>query len=154
MKQLIMTAALVLCTTAASWAQMIDYHWDTHGVGFSIPRDFSVTNNDSEEFSAENTKIFLTIAPVQDGDITKDNLADVVVAMASGLEYDEVSEADEAEVDDFTGYYVLGKKDGVNAVVMALLDTESSTNLLVVIVYADGMENKAVEIANSFYAYD
>jgi hypothetical protein len=37
---------------------------------------------------------------------------------------------------------------------MALLDKESSTNLLVVIVYADDYEDQAVEMAASFYAYD
>jgi len=34
------------------------------------------------------------------------------------------------------------------------LDTESSTNLLVVIVFANGFEKAAENIANSFQAYD
>ncbi|HNE29895.1 MAG TPA: hypothetical protein PLW66_12040, partial [Saprospiraceae bacterium] len=74
--------------------------------------------------------------------------------LAVEMEYDSVEAADEADVDDFTGYYVKGTKEGVNALVMGLLDRESSTNLLVIIAYMDGYEGKAIEIANSFYAYD
>jgi hypothetical protein len=37
---------------------------------------------------------------------------------------------------------------------MAMMDTESSTNLLVVIVYADNQQRAALKIANSFFAYD
>ena len=154
MKKLLLSAALLIAASAGAFAQMIDYHWDTHGVGFSIPRDFSVSTNNAEEFSADNGNLFLTILPFQDENVTKDNLADAVIAMATELDYDSIEEADAADVDDFTGYYVKGTKEGVNAVVMALLDSESSTNLLVVIAYMDGMEKKAVEIANSFYAYD
>ena len=154
MRIFFLATALLLSVSATSFAQMIDYHWDTHGVGFSIPRDFGVQTNNSEEFTADNGQIFLSIAPVQDETITRDNLAEVVVAMATAMTYDSIEEAAEADVDDFTGYYVKGTKDGVNAVVMALLDSESSTNLIVVIAYADGMEAKAIEIANSFYAYD
>jgi len=35
-----------------------------------------------------------------------------------------------------------------------LLDSQSSTNLLVAIVYDDNSMNKAVDMANSFFAYD
>lgn len=154
MRKLFFAIALLLSGAATSFSQTIDYHWDTHGVGFAIPRDFSIQTNNAEEFTADNGAIFLSIAPVQDETITKDNLAEVVVAMATEMSYDSIEEADEADVDDFTGYYVKGTKDGVNAIVMALLDSQSSTNLLVVIAYADGMEAKALAIANSFYAYD
>jgi hypothetical protein len=74
--------------------------------------------------------------------------------MAKELEYDVVDNADEAEMQDLVGYYVMGKKDGVNALLMALMDTESSTNLLVVIVYDDRSERAALKVANSFFAYD
>ncbi len=135
-------------------AQMTDMHWDTHGVGFKVPSDVRITTNNAEEYTAENANVFLTISPVQDGDLNEEHMADLTVEMAKGLGYDTVEEGDAIEIDDFTGYYVKGTKEGVNAVVMALLDKESSTNLLVVVVYNDGFEAKAVEILASFYAYD
>ncbi len=131
-----------------------DMEWDTHGVGFTVPDNFKIETNNAEEFTAGNDELFLSILPIQDKTLTKDDLADAVVEMAKGLNYDRIQEGDEIDVDDFTGYYVKGRKDGVNAVFMALLDKESSTNLLVVIVYADDYEDDAVDIASSFYAYD
>lgn len=128
--------------------------WDTHGVGFSVPNNFKIETNNAEEFTASNDNLYLSILPIQDETITKDDLSDAVDAFAKELKYDRVQEGDEIDIDDFTGYYIKGRKDGANAVLLALLDKESSTNLLVVIVYADGYENNAIKIAKSFYAYD
>jgi len=149
----ILALTLTLLSFTAVQAQT-EMRWDTHGVGFTVPSNFKIEANNGEEYTASNDNLFLSITPIQDENITKDHLADAVVEMAKGLEYDIVEEADEADVDDFTGYYVKGRKDGVNAILMALLDSNSSTNLLVVIVYDDNSLNKAVDIANSFFAYD
>ena len=131
-----------------------DMEWDTHGVGFTVPDNFVIETNNAEEFTADNGKLFLSILPFQDETVTKDDLADVVDEFAKELQYDRIHEGDEIEIDDFTGYYIKGRKDGTNAVLLALLDKESSTNLLVVIVYKDGYEDAAIDIASSFYAYD
>ena len=128
--------------------------WDTHGVGFTVPDDFEIETNNADEFTANNDDLYLSILPIQDETITKDDLADAVNAFAKKLKYDRIQEGDEIEIDDFTGYYIKGRKDGANAVLLALLDKESSTNLLVVIVYTDDYEDDAVDIAKSFYAYD
>jgi hypothetical protein len=148
-----LTALCGLLATTTLFAQT-DMVWDLHGVGFKVPDDFKIETNNSEEFSAGNDYLHLLIAPIQDAEITKDDLAEAVLVMATEMGYDSVDEGDRLDIDDFTGYYVKGTKDGMNAVVMALLDRESSTNLLVVIVYHDDYEDEAVEIAGSFYAYD
>lgn len=131
-----------------------EMRWDTHGVGFTVPDDFKVSANNAEEYTASNDNLVLSIAPIQDENITKESLSQVVLAMASEMKYDALEEADEINIDDFTGYYIKGKKDGVNAVVIAMLDKESSTNLLVVIAYDDDYFDEAVAIARSFVAYD
>ncbi len=131
-----------------------EMRWDTHGVGFIVPENFKIETNNAEEYTASNDNLFLSIIPIQDENLTTDHLAEAVVEMAKELEYDVVDVADEATMQDFTGYYVIGQKDGVNALLMAMMDTESSTNLLVVIVYADNSERMALKIANSFFAYD
>ncbi len=155
MKSLLFAATAFLCFAATNLsAQMTDMHWDTHGVGFKVPNDFAIEANNAEEFSASNDNLFLSIVPVQDLEVNDDDLAEAVVEMAKGLEYDDIEEGESIEVDDFTGYYIKGRKDGVNAIVMAVLDKQSSTNLLVVIVYVDGYEKQAVNIAASLYAYD
>lgn len=131
-----------------------DMVWDAYGVGFSVPKDFVEETNNREEFSAGNDNVFMTIMPLADETITDDDLADAVVLMAEEMEYDRIQEGDEIDIDDFTGYYVKGKKDGANAILMALLDKESSTNLFVAIVYVNGYEDAAIDMAASFYAYD
>jgi len=155
MRLLLSTTVAILCLAATNLsAQMTDMHWDTHGVGFKVPSDFVLETNNAEEFTASNDNLFLTIVPIQDEDVNDDDLAEAVVEMAKGLEYDDIEEAEAIDVNDFTGYYIKGRKDGTNAVVMAVLDKKSSTNLLVVIVYVDGYEDQAVNIAASLYAYD
>jgi hypothetical protein len=132
----------------------VEMRWDTHGVGFTVPNNFKIETNNAEEYTASNDELFLSIIPIQDENLTKEHLAEAVVEMAKELEYDVVDVADEATMQDLTGYYVIGQKDGVNALLMAMMDTESSTNLLVVIVYADNQQRAALKIANSFFAYD
>jgi hypothetical protein len=150
--QLFFAFSLFLMTTTIH--AQTDMIWDTHGVGFTVPDDFKIEENNAEEFTASNDYMFLSILPIQDEWVTEDDLADAVVEMAEGMEYDRIQEGDAIEIDDFTGYYIKGRKDGVNAVFFAMLDKESSTNLLLVIVYADEYEDDAVDIAVSFYAYD
>ncbi|MEK7257456.1 MAG: hypothetical protein AAB316_22060 [Bacteroidota bacterium] len=148
------TFSLALTLLATLVFAQKEMHWDTHGVGFSVPSNFKEETNNAEEYTASNDNLFLSIFPIQDETLTEGDLAQAVIEMATGLEYDLVDEVDQIEIDDFTGYYVSGKKDGVSAVLMALMDVESSTNLLVVIVYNDDYFDEAVDMAGSFFAYD
>lgn len=148
------TFSLALTLFATLVFAQKEMHWDTHGVGFSVPANFKEETNNAEEYTASNDNLFLSIIPIQDETLDEGDLAAAVIDMAKGLEYDVVEEVDEIELNGLYGYYVSGRKDGVNAVLMALLDAESSTNLLVVIVYNDGYFDEAVEMAGSFFAYD
>jgi hypothetical protein len=144
----------LLLTAGFSFAQTTDMVWDTHGIGFKVPSNFKIETNNSEEFSAGNDELALIIAPIQDETIAEADLAEAVLDMAKELEYSALTDADEIKVDDFVGYYIEGQKDGVHAVVLALLDTESSTNLLMVLTYTDDTRDEAIRIVQSFYAYD
>ncbi|MDO8366278.1 MAG: hypothetical protein Q7T20_05730 [Saprospiraceae bacterium] len=147
-------ALFLLSIASTHLVAQTEMRWDTHGVGFTVPDDFKVSTNDAEEYTAANDHLMLTIAPIQDEEITQENLAEAVLAMATAMEYESLDEADKIDVHDFTGYYIKGTRDGINAVVIALLDKESSTNLLVVIAYDDDYFDEAVAIASSFFAYD
>ncbi|HMG15497.1 MAG TPA: hypothetical protein VK590_08630 [Saprospiraceae bacterium] len=131
-----------------------EYKWDSHGIGFKAASDMKVTVNKADEFEATNEKITLDIFPWQDENVNKDDLADGIISIAKELKFDNVHDADAMEIDDFQGYYVLGTKDGVEALIMILLDKESSTNMIVTIVYEKGNQDAAIKIADSFYAYD
>ncbi len=131
----------------------VDMVWETHRVGFKVPRGFKVDTNNYEEFSAGNDNVYLTIAPIQDENITTDDLVGVVDAMVKEMDYDLLTDGDAVEVNNFTGYYARGSKDGASALVMALLDPESATNLIVVVIYAGDYEDAALTAINSFYSY-
>jgi hypothetical protein len=154
MKNYRLPLLLLLLVAHQALSAQTKMRWDKHGVGFTVPSNFKVETNNAEEYTASNDNLYLSIAPIQDENLTKEHLADAVIAMAKEMKYDVVKDADKIDIDDFTGYYVEGRKSGANAVMMALMDTKSSTNLLVVIVYADGFEKAAVNIAKSFFAYD
>jgi len=132
-----------------------DWRWNQHGVGFSAPANLRITTNNASEFTAESSDLILSIYVEQDGEVNADGLAEALVAAAEELEYDEITDVDELEIDDFTGYYVEGTKDGVGALIITLLDKKSATNLVIVLAYTtDTARDKAIDIADSFYAFD
>lgn len=132
-----------------------DWRWNQHGVGFSAPSNLRITTNTASEFTAEGSDLILSIYVEQDGEVTADGLAEALVAAAEELDYDEITDVDELEIDDFTGYYVEGTKDDVGALIITLLDKQSATNLVIVLAYTtDAARDKAIDIADSFYAFD
>ncbi len=156
MKQpLQLTLVLFLAFIVQTVSAQKDWRWEQHGVGFSAPANMRITTNNASEFTAEGSDLLLSIYVEQDGEVTKETLAEALVAAAKELQYDEISDADELEIDDFEGYYVEGTKDGVGAFIITLLDKKSSTNLVVIIAFtSDGARDKAIDIADSFYAFD
>ncbi|MBN8684742.1 MAG: hypothetical protein J0L99_18975 [Chitinophagales bacterium] len=151
-KMALFVALSLLVNTA--FAQQ-DWRWDTHGVGFSAPSNLRVTTNNASEFVAEGRDLVLSIYAEQDGEVSEETLAEALVAAAEELEYDNITAADELSIDDFVGYFVEGTKDGVGALIITLLDKKSSTNLVVVMAYTtEAARQKAIEIGDSFYAFD
>ncbi len=145
--------ALLFLSVAPLQAQT-DMIWDEYGLGFTLAKGMNITENDGETFTAEQNDLFLTIVPIKDRSVTETDLADVVVTMAEEMEYDQLTDADELELNDLYGYYVEGSKDGAKAVVIALMDVESANNYLAVIVYTPASRDRAIKLARSFYAYD
>ena len=138
---------------ATAFAQ-VDYHWDAHGIGFSIPSNFKVLNNNAELFEAENANLHLTINPFQDESLTMENLASEIIKSAKELGFQGGAEIDEIKIDDFEGYYAEGTLEGQGAFFAILLDTKSSTNMVITLVYDDKSVDQAIKLLKSFYAYD
>ncbi len=156
MRKLFKLAILMafICLSNTAFAQK-DWQWADHGVGFSAPANLRVTTNNASEFSAEGSDLFITIHVEQNGEVNEDNLAEALVAAAEAMEYDNITAVDALEIHDFTGYFVEGTKEGVGALIITLLDKKSSTNLVIVMVYtSDAAHAKAIDIGNSFYAFD
>ena len=145
--------ACVLLTNTA-FAQK-DWRWDNHGVGFSAPSNLAVSTNNAQEFVAESSDLLLSIYAEQDAEVTEEHLAEALIAIATEMEYDNITAADELQIQDFKGFFVEGTKDGIGAFILTLLDHRSNTNLVVVIAYtSDAARKKALALGDSFYAYD
>lgn len=154
-KRVVFVLALLMSAAISFQAQaQEEWVWDEYGIGFTLAEGMKVTQNDGETFTAERSNLFLTMAPIVDAEINEDDLAEAVIAMAVEMEYDDIEDADELELGDLVGYYVEGTKDGAGAFVIALLDAESASNYLVIIVFDDDSRDEAMEIALSLYAYD
>ncbi len=152
MKRLLQTLFFLCCSFGLS--AQVDMIWDDYGLGFTLPRGMAITENDGDTFSAESEDLYLTILPIHDQTITEADLADAVIAMATEMEYDDLTDADDLELNDLYGYYVEGRKDGALAFVIALMDTQSANNYLGVIVFTPERREQAIRLARSFFAYE
>lgn len=150
MRNLLLLAFLLIAGSA--FAQ--DMIWDDYGIGFKLPPGMKVTENDGESFTAEGNGLVLMLQPVKDRTVTEEDLAQAALTMAVEAGYKAVSDADELELDDLYGYYIEGEMDGAKAFVIAMMDTLSANNYLAIILFNDRSRNPAVDLANSFYAYD
>jgi len=131
-----------------------EMQWDSYGLGFTLERGMRIVTNNGEEFTAERKELYITIHPLTDEYVTEDHLVDAVVAMAEEMEYDDISDADVLELDDLFGVYIEGKTNGTSSFVIALMDTESAQNYIVIVIFTDEYRDAAIEMIHSFYPYD
>lgn len=154
------TSLLFLVNTAFS--QNRAFQWDIHGIGFEVASDFTVLENEYSLFTAMSSDgaLIISISPWQDANLTLNNIADgtysAANSMLGGIEF---MGGDMMSVDYFKGYYmVAGVKDPEipqhYAVIAILMDTLSSTNFAVAILYDKVNEQEAFNMLFSFYAYD
>lgn len=131
-----------------------EMQWDSYGLGFTLERGMRIVTNNGEEFTAERRELYITIHPLTNEYVTEDDLIDAVITMAQEMEYDDISDADVLELEDLLGVYIEGKTDGTSSFVIALMDTESDQNYIVIVIFEDSYRDKAIEMVHSFYPYD
>jgi hypothetical protein len=148
---LLIAGLLLINNLAYSQTEMV---WDSYGLGFTLAKGMRITQNDGETFSAEKPNLFLTIQPVKNMEVTVEHLAEAVIEMATAMEYESISDADELELNDLYGFYVEGTSDGASSFVVAMMDVESHNNYLAVVVFTPETRDAAIELIISFFAYD
>lgn len=149
----LLTFGFVLASIPLAVGQT-DMQWDSYGLGFTLERGMRITTNDGEEFTAERQELFITIHPLTNEYVTEDDLIDAVIMMAKDMEYDDISDADVLELDDLIGVYIEGKTEGTSSFVIALMDTESAQNYIVIVLFEDNFRDEAIDMILSFYPYD
>lgn len=131
-----------------------DMQWDSYGLGFTLEKGMRILTNNGEEFTAERQELYLTIHPLTNEYVTEDDLIDAVITMAQEMDYDDISDADVLELSDLLGVYIEGKTNGTSSFVIALMDTESAQNYIVIVIFEDSYRDKAIRMVHSFYPYD
>ncbi|MCB0551909.1 MAG: hypothetical protein KDD02_00045 [Phaeodactylibacter sp.] len=142
--------AAIIPSTLSAQTQMV---WDDWGLGFTLAPGMRITENNGETFSAERDDLHLSITPVEDAWAYEEDLANAVLIMMDAMEFERITDADEMQLNDLYGYFIEGQSQGVQAVVMALMDTASHRNFLVTMVYLPESRNQAINLFKSMYAY-
>ncbi len=138
------------------------FEWDYHGIGFEVASDFNVQVNNESEFTAVSSDgiIAVSLIPWADANVNFDHLAEATIEMAEELAtFDHAAvDGDEIDLGDLKGYFIVAATDDYGSydflLLSLLLDTESSTNLVVAIGFMDGNEDEAIDILASIYPYD
>ena len=127
--------------------------WDEEGLGFKLESGMVVTENDGEVYSAESDELHLNILPSLDTSIKYGDLRDFKVNMANELQQEKLSDAGDLSLGDLYGYYIEGEKEGVKAVIAAMMYDQSAGNYIVVGINLRKVRNKAIQLAQRFYAW-
>jgi hypothetical protein len=129
-----------------------DYTWETYGLSFTVPAGFSETANTDEKFEGTSDKAqihLFGIYPINDVNLTEENLEEALIAMAaeSGM---DVQEAAEIEFNGFSGMYAEGEIEGVPTFFACMLDPNGELNFIVTIVHNNA--DAAIKIMKSITA--
>ncbi len=125
----------VLCNFSASAQE--EYTWDDYGLKFSVPSDFKESTSDGEKFegSSNRGKIYLFgLYPIKDENITNDNLAEAVNAMAKESKM-KVTDAHEIDFNGFEGYCAEGTIEGKPAFFACMLDPNGDLNFIITLLH-------------------
>jgi hypothetical protein len=127
------------------------YVWDKYRIQVTVPDDFRITKNTSEDFEMEGVGMDLGIH-IFEGDITLEDLEEATVAGAEALNLTEIDQAHATKINQLDGFYVEGYLEGHRVMFAGLMDKRTQTNLFVAISFADDDENaedEAFKIINS-----
>lgn len=149
MMKKVMLSMLAVLLMATGLIAQTTWTYSQYNLEFTTPSGFEVETNNDEEFTGSTDNIFLAIYPWEDETVTNDQLDDYVIAFAEEMGYDEITDGDNLELNGYEGAYIEGTIDGVNAIVLGLLDPYGSSNFFVVIGYSDDGYDEALDIATS-----
>jgi hypothetical protein len=124
--------------TTTAYAQK-EYVWEKYKLGITLPNDFKVVTNTSDEFECDGIGMHLYIHIYEDEQVDFKQMTKETHDLAKRLDFD-LTEAIHDFIDDdgFEGRYVLGKKDGHQVMLCGMLNTKSAANFWVFIVFEDG----------------
>lgn len=148
------TIFLFFFLTAFNVNAQHEFTWEEYGISFSLPDDFSETENSSEQFSASREGMQFSIRPFKDDSIDDEDISEYTNAIAESMNLENLTVVSALEFNGFEGGYAEGVKDGVKVFVMGLIDPDSDTNFFVTIAFGENDEiatADAIKICQSIH---
>ncbi len=150
MKKALFTLAILTFLTASVFAQKT-YVWKSYNIQVTVPNDFRVKKNTTQEFDMKGEGMELSIM-IHEDNVAIEDLDDAAIAGANAMKLQEVDAAQQVKINEFEGFYVEGFKDGYRVMFACLGNPKSHTNFFIAITFDDDdkvAEEDSLEILNS-----
>jgi hypothetical protein len=144
--------ALIVSISAFTTAIDKTYYWEQYNIEITVPRDFKILKNTSNEFELEGDGMEMYMYIWNQKKIAIDDMDEATVTAAKELKLQEIDEEESFKNGDFEGYYVEGFKDGDRVMIAGVIDMNSRTNFFIVLTFDDKdaeAEKEALKILES-----
>ncbi|HAK76992.1 MAG TPA: hypothetical protein DCR35_12290 [Runella sp.] len=121
------------------------YYWEQYNIEITVPRDFKIVKNTSNEFEMKGDGMELFMYIWNQKKLAVEDMDEATVELAKELKLQEVDEEEAFKNGDFAGYYVEGFKDGDRVMLAGVVDLKSRTNFFIVITFDDKDEEAEKE---------
>ncbi|MDX1903629.1 MAG: hypothetical protein SFU27_05670 [Thermonemataceae bacterium] len=108
--------------------------WKSQKMKFAIPATMKVTTNNANEFHAKDSENEFAMYVWQNVEVTAEEMKTAVYTVADQY-MDNLTMADDHDIDDFEGAYVVGDYQGHKTVFFGLIDKRGGTNFFTMIIF-------------------
>lgn len=116
-----------------------EFVWDDYKIGITLPNDFKVKKNTSNEFECAGIGMDFYMYIFSDHKVTAADMVSETKKLAKELKFEAVDETYDFKTrDGFTGKYILGYKDGRQTMLAGIIQENSDANMWVFIEFEDG----------------
>lgn len=142
-----MLLPLAVISSFFAFTSVVDktYYWEQYNIEITVPRDFKIVKNTSNEFEMKGDGMELFMYIWNQKKLTVEDMDEATVELAKELKLQEVDEEEAFKNGDFAGYYVEGFKDGDRVMLAGVVDLQSRTNFFIVITFDDKDEEAEKE---------
>lgn len=142
-----MLLPLAVISSFFAFTSVVDktYYWEQYNIEITVPRDFKIVKNTSNEFEMKGDGMELFIYIWNQKKLAVEDMDEATVELAKELKLQEVDEEEAFKNGDFAGYYVEGFKDGDRVMLAGVVDLKSRTNFFIVITFDDKDEEAEKE---------
>ena len=142
-----MLLPLAVISSFFAFTSVVDktYYWEQYNIEITVPRDFKIVKNTSNEFEMKGDGMELFMYIWNQKKLAVEDMDEATVELAKELKLQEVDEEEAFKNGDFAGYYVEGFKDGDRVMLAGVVDLKSRTNFFIVITFDDKDEEAEKE---------